>query len=175
MDLYVKSPNAAVWNGKTLRCAVGREGFISFAEKREGDGATPIGHWPMREVFYRPDRLTKPQTALPVRALQQGDGWCDSYEDPNYNRLVLLPYKASAENLWRGDDLYDIIVVLGYNDDPPVPGKGSAIFLHIGHPDYSPSAGCVHLSREDLLMVLREADRSSLVIIDPSSETTENR
>ncbi|HEX7760428.1 MAG TPA: L,D-transpeptidase family protein, partial [Caulobacteraceae bacterium] len=85
------------------------------------------------------------------------DGWCDAPADPAYNRPVTLPYPASAEHLWREDHVYDLIVVLGHNDDPPVAGMGSAIFLHLARPDYAPTEGCVALSRPDLERVLAMA------------------
>ncbi len=53
--------------------------------------------------------------------------------------------------LWRADHVYDLIVPLGYNDDPVVPGKGSAIFMHVAKPDYAPTEGCVALALPDLL------------------------
>ena len=167
MDLVIKSKNLAVWGTREFRCAIGRGGFVTADAKKEGDGATPMGRWMMREVLYRPDREKPPITALPLRALQQSDGWCDSPEDLSYNRRIVFPYKASAERLWRDDSLYDIVVVLGFNDKPPVPGKGSAIFLHVARPDFSPSAGCVHLARGDLLTVLNEADKDSAVLVSP--------
>jgi L,D-peptidoglycan transpeptidase YkuD (ErfK/YbiS/YcfS/YnhG family) len=124
------------------------------ARKREGDGATPIGCWRLRRVLFRPDRLAPPRTILPVQALDPTDGWCDDPADPAYNRPVTLPHPASAEALWRGAGLYDVIVVLGHNDDPPVPGAGSAIFLHVARPDRGPTLGCVGLALPDLLALL---------------------
>jgi hypothetical protein len=85
------------------------------ARKREGDAATPIGRWRLRAVFYRADRLPRPRTGLPVRALRPLDGWCDAVGDRNYNRWVRHPYPASAEKLWRSDSLYDLIVILDHN------------------------------------------------------------
>ena len=85
---------------------------------------------------------------------QPEDGWCDSPEDPAYNRPVRLPYAASCETLQRQDELYDIVVILGHNDAPPVPGLGSAIFLHCAKPGYPPTLGCVALAKEDLIDVL---------------------
>ena len=119
------------------RCALGRGGVAALAAKREGDGATPAGLWPMRRLFYRPDRIAAPATRLPSTALQESDGWCDAPADQAYNRAVKLPYAASAEHLWRDDEVYDLIVVLGYNDAPVIPGRGSAIFLHVARPDYA--------------------------------------
>ena len=138
--------------GLQFPCALGRAGCR--ARKREGDGAAPIGQWRVREVLYRPDRVGRPRTALPVRAIRKHDGWCDAPDDRNYNRPVRLPYPASAERLWRRDELYDVVVVLAYNDHPRARGRGSAIFMHVARPDYAPTQGCVALARAHLLRLL---------------------
>jgi len=151
----------AGWRGTPLRCAVGR-GSIRET-KAEGDGVTPVGRWPLRRVLYRADRLAAPQTAFPIAPIGPDDGWCDDPADPAYNRPVRLPYPASHERLQRDDGLYDVVVVLGHNDDPVVPGAGSAIFLHVARDDYGPTEGCVALALEDLLRVLREAAPGSAV------------
>lgn len=163
MHLLVDSNGLAHWDGRPMRCALGRAGISAM--KREGDGATPSGSFALRFVLYRPDREAPPMTALPRRAIVRDDGWCDAPADPSYNRLIRLPYPTSAEALWRDDGLYDLVVPLGYNDIEVVPGKGSAIFLHLAAPDFAPTAGCVALSRADLLTVLGEADASSRVVI----------
>jgi len=142
------------FNGRDYRCAIGRGGAKPAAEKREGDGATPLGLWPLRQVFFRADRLEAPQTKLPLRALTEQDGWCDDPAAPEYNRLVRLPFAPGHEEMWRADGLYDVVVVLGHNDAPPVPGMGSAIFLHVASADYAPTAGCVALALADLLELL---------------------
>ena len=157
MDLVVSySPEGAVldWGAGPRRCAIGPAGIARKAA--EGDGITPLGVFPLRQIFYRPDRIAKPRVALPLRAIEQQDGWCDAPDDPNYNRLVKLPYPASAENMWRDDHLYDLVAVVGFNDDPVVAGKGSAIFLHLAKPDYLPTAGCVALTKADLLAALEQ-------------------
>lgn len=143
--------------GLRARCALGRSGVIAAGAKREGDGASPIGAWPLRRVLYRPDRLAPPQTGLAAIALRPEDGWCDDPADPAYNRPVLRPYPASHEALWRDDHVYDVIVVLGHNDAPVVPGAGSAIFWHLAQPDYRPTEGCVAIALEDMLDALRSA------------------
>jgi L,D-peptidoglycan transpeptidase YkuD (ErfK/YbiS/YcfS/YnhG family) len=136
----------------SMRCAVGRTGMTRT--KREGDGGTPVGSWPLRRVFFRPDRLPRPETRLRTVEISPADGWCDAPADKNYNKLVKLPYPASAEDMWRDDEIYDIVVELGYNDDPIVPGKGSAIFLHLSRPKYTPTAGCVAVALEDMRALL---------------------
>ena len=145
------------WSGREVRCALGRSGVTPADSKREGDGASPLGVWPMRQLLWRPDRIAAPATRLPAVELIREAGWCDDPADPFYNRPVLTPYPASHEALWREDHVYDLIVELGYNDDPAIPGKGSAIFLHVAWPDYSPTDGCVACAQDDLLALLAEA------------------
>jgi L,D-peptidoglycan transpeptidase YkuD (ErfK/YbiS/YcfS/YnhG family) len=135
-----------------FRTALGHGGVRT--DKREGDGATPAGILPLRTVLYRPDRQAAPVCAVPVRPLSPADGWCDQPADPAYNRPVKLPINASAEALWRDDPLYDIIGVLGWNDDPVEPGRGSAIFLHVATASFAPTEGCVALAVADLVRVL---------------------
>jgi len=124
--------------------------------KREGDGGTPLGRFPIRLVLYRADRALRPRGPLPVRAIRETDGWCDDPADRNYNRLIRLPSLRSAEGLKRADDLYDFVLVLGYNDRPRIRGRGSAIFVHLARPGYTPTEGCIAFSRRDLLAVLAE-------------------
>jgi L,D-peptidoglycan transpeptidase YkuD (ErfK/YbiS/YcfS/YnhG family) len=153
------------WGGREVRCALGRSGVLSPDLKREGDGATPLGTWPMRQVFWRPDRLALPETALPSIPIDRNLGWCDDPREALYNRLVILPFPARHERLWREDELYDLIVVLGFNDDPPIPDRGSAIFLHVAQADYSPTEGCIACARDDLLALLAEAKRGDVLRI----------
>ena len=148
----------AVWP-----CALGSGGIV--ARKREGDGGTPLGRLRFREVLYRPDRVRRPRTGLPIRELRVSDGWCDTPGDRNYNRPVRLPYPASAESMWRTDRLYDVVAVLGYNDRPRSMGRGSAIFMHVARPSFAPTEGCVALALDALLELLARCDRGSVVEI----------
>ena len=167
MRVAVRSPAATrgqlTWGGMTVACALGASGCR--AHKREGDGATPIGRWGLREVFYRADRLPRPRTGLPVRPLNAWDGWCDAVGDRNYNRRVRHPYRASAEKLWRSDRLYDLIVTLDHNACPRIQGRGSAIFMHVADTGYAATAGCVALQRSHLLRLLARARRGSVLIV----------
>lgn len=153
-------------------CALGRSGVIAAEDKREGDGATPAGTYPLRRLWYRADKLSEePVCALPKRLITQQDGWSDDVESENYNRPIPLdsehPPQESHESLFRpNDDLYDLIVEIGYNDDPPVPGLGSAIFLHVAREEYTPTAGCVALKKEDLLQVLAAIEPTTMMRIE---------
>ena len=146
-DIYVMD-----WGAGPRRCAVGRGGV---GEKlAEGDAITPVGVWPLRRVLYRADRIAAQRCVLPVARISQDDGWCDAPDDPRYNQIIKLPYRASAERLWRVVHLYDVVLVVGFNDAPVKAGRGSAIFVHLARPAYGPTQGCVALTREDLLQAL---------------------
>lgn len=152
-----------IWQGRSYPCTLGRGGVR--ADKREGDGTSPAGCFPLRAVFYRADRMDKPVTCLPCSAIAPDDGWCDAPADPAYNRKVRLPYPASAETMWRDDALYDIVVVLGHNDNPVVPGAGSAIFLHLMREDGGPTEGCVGVERALALELVRSLGPGDRVCI----------
>jgi L,D-peptidoglycan transpeptidase YkuD (ErfK/YbiS/YcfS/YnhG family) len=169
-DIVVRSLNRKATHGwltlGALRfpCALGRSGRLY--RKAEGDGGTPIGIWQLRQVHYRADfrptdqlpwRLARPRIGWPglwVRAIRPGDGWCDARGDRNYNRAVKRPYPASSETLWRDDRLYDLVVVLDYNERPRIQGCGSAIFMHVARPGFTPTEGCVALQADHLRRVL---------------------
>ncbi|MFN3512433.1 MAG: L,D-transpeptidase [Phenylobacterium sp.] len=151
--------------GRITRCALGRGGVIAAEDKREGDGCTPLGTWTIRRILFRPDKGGRPDTGLPTKALERDDGWCDDPDDPAYNRPVKLPHPARAEAMWREDELYDLVGVLAHNDDPPVPGLGSCIFLHLAKPDYAPTEGCIALSREDMISLLAMAKHGDAVAV----------
>lgn len=168
--LVVRALNAASQRGYLvigpyrMPCALGRAGVKVL--KREGDMATPRGRFCLRSVFYNPDRGLRPSTRLVLRALRRIDGWCDSPLDRNYNRYVPLPYGNRAERLWRDDNIYDLIVVLGHNDAPRIQNRGSAVFMHVARPGFLPTEGCIALRASDLRRVLQAVTRRSEIIIE---------
>lgn len=137
--------------GKIYSCAIGKAG--ATPNKVEGDHKTPLGTFPIRNIFYRSDRLNL-KSAIPLRATAPDDGWCDDSNDKKYNQYVKLPYRARHEDLWREDHVYDVVVVIGYNDAPVTPEKGSAIFLHVARDGYPGTEGCIALALPDLLEVV---------------------
>ena len=66
-----------------------------------------------------------------------------------------FPHVGGYEVLWRDDNVYDLLAVVGYNDDPVVPGAGSAIFVHIARPGLTPTTGCIGVAVDDLLELPR--------------------
>jgi L,D-peptidoglycan transpeptidase YkuD (ErfK/YbiS/YcfS/YnhG family) len=140
------------FRGETLRCALGAGGIR--ADKIEGDGATPAGLLPLRRVLFRADRGPRPATTLPAEPIAPEDGWCDDPAHADYNRQVRLPHPARHERLWREDAVYDVVGVLGWNDAPVRPRRGSAIFLHLARPGLPPTEGCIALPGAELRRLL---------------------
>jgi L,D-peptidoglycan transpeptidase YkuD (ErfK/YbiS/YcfS/YnhG family) len=151
------------FTGQSYPCALGKSGVTQ--NKTEGDHASPIGQYPLRSLYYRADRIAKPETSLECIEIQPNDGWCDDPAHPLYNQKVQLPFDASHETLWREDHLYDVVVVLGHNDAPAIPGNGSCIFMHVAQPDYCGTEGCVALSIQDLLVVLTSVRKDTMINI----------
>jgi L,D-peptidoglycan transpeptidase YkuD (ErfK/YbiS/YcfS/YnhG family) len=139
----------ATFAERRWRCVLGAGGVRE--DKVEGDAATPAGKYPLRRIYFRNDRLVLPKVRLPARPIAEHDGWCDDPRSAAYNRLVRVPNEWSHEKMWREDGLYDLLIVVGYNDDPPEGEWGSAIFLHIAREDMSPTRGCIAFARADLL------------------------
>jgi L,D-peptidoglycan transpeptidase YkuD (ErfK/YbiS/YcfS/YnhG family) len=147
------------FDGLFCPCTIGKSGAIPAADKREGDGATPLGDWPIRAVLLRAGRIDVPAgLAIPWRWIRDDDGWCDDPADPAYNRPVHLPRATSHERLARADPAYDVIVILGHNDEPPRASMGSAIFFHqwVLGADGEPNAteGCVAVAPESMVAIL---------------------
>ncbi len=151
-------------NNITYSCNIGKMGISN--NKREGDSTTPAGSFPLRKVFYRADKINRNsiKTSLPVEAITQHDGWCDDPNNAEYNKKVKLPFAGSHEKLWREDDAYDLIIVVGYNDNPVIKGKGSAIFIHINK-KFPPTTGCISFSKKDLLTILATLSSKPLIQI----------
>lgn len=162
MQAVVHPDGRLVLHGLVFRAALGRGGVRRH--KQEGDGATPSGVLPLRRVLYRADRGRAPECAVSVEPIAPTDGWCDDLNERDYNRMIRLPHDGHYEELWRTDAVYDVIGVLGWNDAQVQGGRGSAIFLHVARPDYSPTDGCVALALSDLRQVLA-AGVTELVVL----------
>ncbi|WP_112661936.1 L,D-transpeptidase family protein [Microvirga flavescens] len=135
-----------------LPCALGRSGTTHA--KREGDGASPVGTFPLVQAFYRPDKGPRPRTGLSLNPIRRTDGWSDDPTDRRYNRPVSLPCPTSHEKMWQADDVYDVVVDIGWNRGPIVRGRGSAIFLHLARPGFTPTQGCVAVEQRMIRRLL---------------------
>ena len=144
-------------------CAVGRAGLTT--NKIEGDHKTPVGEFKFTKIYYRKDRLGEMIFQIPFANIRENDGWCDDPKSKLYNQHIQFPFDASAEKLFRNDDLYDLLVVINHNTDPIVPGKGSAIFLHINKPNFEGTEGCIAIEKENIIELAKEIDLTTKLII----------
>jgi L,D-peptidoglycan transpeptidase YkuD (ErfK/YbiS/YcfS/YnhG family) len=157
---------------KTLRfqdmifdCAIGKNGYTS--QKQEGDGKTPLGTFALRQLFWRSDRLGEINHGFKLAQIITADmGWCDAPEHEAYNKLVSLPFTASHEELWRVDVRYDIIIPLGYNDNPTIKGLGSAIFFHLSDDLKVVTEGCIAILTDDMLKLLPHLNEDCIMVIE---------
>lgn len=152
-------------HGASYPCTLGRNGVIRPQDKKEGDGKTPLGLYPLRQLIYRADRHAQPETRLPIEILTPETGWCEDPTHADYNHKITLPHPSVHDRMTRDDRLYDYVVVIGYNDNPPVSGKGSAIFMHLAREAGTPTQGCIGLEPADMLQVLKSCDSSSTIDI----------
>ena len=163
MKLVVKNGFLTNENLK-IKCSIGYNGLSS--NKFEGDGCTPIGHFKITKILYRPDKINDCEFILDSEVIKKLDGWCDDINSDLYNQQIKFPFEQSAEHLYRNDDLYDIICIIDYNLNPIIRGKGSAIFLHVASDDYSPTQGCVAIKKEELFQIATKLDKNSTISID---------
>jgi L,D-peptidoglycan transpeptidase YkuD (ErfK/YbiS/YcfS/YnhG family) len=165
-DLVV-GPWGARFLGRRFACAVGRGGMS--ADKREGDGATPLGILRLTGTLWRADRMAPPGgVPTPTRPIGPADLWSDDPRDPDYNRPVRGRFRAFGhERLMRPDPLYDLVALTDWNADPPRPGLGSAIFLHVRRAPRRPTEGCIAFARRHLLWILRRWRPESRVVVRP--------
>ena len=148
-----------------FNCLIGKNGITE--SKTEGDKATPVGSFGIKEIYYRKDKIGELDTVFKTTVIEENFGWCDDPNSPEYNKFIILPHEGSFENLWRKDDSYDLVLVLDYNLKPVLAGKGSAIFMHTTRPDMRYTDGCVALNKDDLLKVLSLIKKDSKVTIRP--------
>jgi len=155
----------AQFENHTTRVCIGKNGSITEDQKTEGDGKTPLGTYNLKHVYYRADKIKTIDTLLPTTPITPNMGWCDDLKHPSYNTLITTPFTASHENMYRDDHLYDIVVEISHNDAPPIPGKGSAIFMHLKRAANTPTLGCIAFDKQDLLDVLKNATSDSKIDI----------
>jgi L,D-peptidoglycan transpeptidase YkuD (ErfK/YbiS/YcfS/YnhG family) len=173
-DVIIVRPDGAYpaaiieFGGSAFAGVVGRSGVTT--SKAEGDWATPVGQFALRTVYYRPDRLSEPQTALATQPMDQDDIWIEDPASPDYNTPAKAQTGYVGDRLWREDHLYDIVVDIDFNRRSPVAGAGSAIFLHVARnqeqPGLTPSAGCVTMAKHDLLELLSMVPADVVISIE---------
>jgi L,D-peptidoglycan transpeptidase YkuD (ErfK/YbiS/YcfS/YnhG family) len=146
-----------------FKCALGKSGI---REKiKEGDNITPKGVFNVIKIYYRGDRVKKLSSKFKLIKITKKMGWCDDPKSRKYNQLIKLPTKYSHEILYRGDNIYDLILVLNYNVKPTIKNKGSAIFIHVAKKNYEKTAGCIALKKIDLVCLVKKIKKNTRVLI----------
>jgi L,D-peptidoglycan transpeptidase YkuD (ErfK/YbiS/YcfS/YnhG family) len=149
----------------TAAAVVGRGGFVAAEAKREGDGGTPHGVYALGHVF---GYAAKGVTAMPYRQITAEDHWVDDPASPQYNQWVRgAPQAASWEDMLRPDGLYRHGIIVEHNTRPVVPGKGSAIFVHLWRGPGEATSGCVALGEAELLRIIAwlEPDKRPAIVL----------
>ena len=162
MLIKVKNKDTLIFDDFIFRCSIGKRGISN--KKKEGDLCTPKGLFKLDTVFYRSDRIKNIRTKLKLRKIDKSMGWCNDPLSKKYNSLIKISKKLRHEKLYRKDNKYDVIIVIGYNIKNPIPFKGSAIFLHLTK-NYKGTAGCIALDKKDLLILLKLINKKTKIKI----------
>ena len=146
-----------------IKCSIGKRGIKK--KRTEGDKSTPKGIFKIKYLLYRKDRLSGIRTKLKKYSIKKNMGWCDDVNSKKYNKLIILPSNLKHEKLYIKDHIYDLVIVINYNMNPTVKNKGSAIFLHIAKKNYSPTKGCVAISKKNMRILLKNLGKKNKIII----------
>ena len=153
MTILIKNKHTLQIDDFVFRCCIGKKGLT--LNKKEGDKKTPKGIFNIENLYFRKDRLNKPETSLKCIEIKKNMGWCDDVNFPKkYNKFVKLNNNFRSEKLKRKDHKYDLLIPIKYNYTKPIVGRGSCIFIHLTK-DYKPTAGCIALSKKDFLIILK--------------------
>ena len=153
MTIILKNKHSLRIDDFEFKCCIGKNGFTN--KKIEGDKKTPKGSFSLEKLYYRSDKLEKPQTKLKCIKIKKNMGWCNDIKDKtNYNKLINTKKKLRHEKLFRKDFKYNLIIPIQYNWNKRILGKGSCIFLHLTK-TYKPTAGCIALNLKDFLIMLK--------------------
>ena len=163
MTIFLKNKQTLQIDDFYFRCSVGKNGLTS--KKKEGDQKTPKGKFKIGDLYYRKDRIKKPETSLKCISIDKNMGWCNDVNFPNiYNKLFTISKNIKHEKLKRKDFKYDLFIPIKYNYNKPIPGFGSCIFIHLTK-NYKATAGCIALKEKDFLIMLKLIKKNSIIEI----------
>ncbi len=162
MIIQVKNKDTLILDDFKFKCCVGKKGLTK--KKKEGDKKTPKGIFSLDKLYYRKDRIQKPDTKLKTVPIQKDMGWCDDISNPKYNKLIKINKKIKHEKMFRKDHSYDLLIPINYNSFKPKKGKGSAIFLHLTQ-NYKKTLGCVAIKKKDMIILLKLINNKSKIKI----------
>ena len=158
MLIKLKNKDTLKFDDFKFRCCIGKNGIKQ--NKFEGDKSTPKGIFEIGPVYYRPDRIKKPNTLIRSKIITPNLAWCNDIKSKYYNKEIKIKKTTSHEVLYRKDYKYDIILVIKYNYKKTKKGLGSAIFVHLTK-NYQPTAGCIAIKKKDFLILLSLINRKT--------------
>ena len=163
MIIFIKNKYTLQLDEFKFKCCIGKKG--STINKKEGDKKTPKGIFKIENLYFRKDRIKKPETSLNCKEIKGNMGWCDDSLSPDkYNKLIKINKNLKHEKLKRNDNKYDLLIPIKYNFEKPIIGKGSCNFIHLTK-DYKPTAGCIALKKKDFLIMLKLIKKNSKIKI----------
>lgn len=164
MTIYLKNKDTLIFRDFKFKCAIGKNGISK--SKKEGDKKTPVGKFSLGDLYFRTDKIKKPETKLKCIPIKKDMGWCDDEKSKKfYNKLIKKQKKVRYEKLFRKDFKYNLFIPISYNSNPIKLGKGSAIFLHLTK-NYKATAGCISLREKDFLILLKLINKKTKIHIN---------
>jgi len=162
MLIRIKNKDELIIDDFIFKCCIGKNG--TKIKKIEGDRSTPKGIFNLGKIYYRPDRVLKPETSFLVKKINKKMGWCIESKNKKYNSEIIINKKIKHEKLFRKDSKYDYFLVINYNTRKKIPFKGSAIFIHLTN-NYKPTAGCIALNKKDFLILIKIINKKTKIKI----------
>ena len=162
MIIYLKNKQTLKIDDFYFKCSIGKNGISK--KKIEGDKKTPKGVFSIENLYFREDKIKNPETNLKKIKIKKDMGWCDDIKSNKYNKLIFTNKNVRFEKLFRNDTKYDMLIPIKYNFKKPIKGLGSCIFIHLTK-DYNSTAGCIALSKNDFLIMLKLIDKNTKIAI----------
>ena len=162
MIIRLKNKDTLNFDDFSIKCVIGKNGLNK--NKKEGDKSTPIGKFKLGPLYWRADKIEKPETNISCKKINKNMGWCNDIDSRFYNKEIKVNKKLKHEKLFRKDYKYNLFLVIKYNDKKIIKGKGSAIFIHLTK-NYKKTAGCIAVKQKDFLVMIKLLSKKSKIII----------
>ncbi len=162
MIIRLKNKDTLNFDDFSIKCVIGKNGLNK--NKKEGDKSTPIGNFKLGPLYWRADKIDKPETNISCKKINKNLGWCNDIDSRFYNKEIKVNKKIKHEKLFRKDYKYNLFLVIKYNDRKIIKGKGSAIFIHLTK-NYKKTAGCIAVKEKDFLVMIKLLSKKSKIII----------
>ena len=162
MIIRLKNKDTLNFDDFSIKCVIGKNGLNK--NKKEGDKSTPIGNFKLGPLYWRADKIEKPETNISCKKINKNMGWCNDVDSRFYNKEIKVNKKIKHEKLFRKDYKYNLFLVIKYNDKKIIKGKGSAIFIHLTK-NYKKTAGCIAVKQKDFLVMIKLLSKKSKIII----------